>query len=58
MEREVSGLWLDIDIKQGVILEGGSDSWGSSEESGSVDCRLAAYLGVKPVGSAYPPHRG
>jgi len=51
------GLGLCLDIKLGVILRGDQDSWGSLEDSSLVDCRLAAYLGVKPVGSAYPPYR-
>jgi len=48
---------LCLDIKLGVILED-LDSWGSSRDSGSVDCTLAANLRGKPSGSAYPPHRG
>jgi len=45
-------------LNRGAILEGGSDSWGSSEDSGLVDCGLAAYLGAKPIGSACSHHRG
>ena len=33
-----------------VLLERGSDNSDSSEDKSSVDCGLAAYLGIKSVG--------
>ena len=52
---EVSSFILGY--QSGVNLGGDLDSSENSGEKGSVDCRLAAYLGTKSAGSTYSSRR-